>query len=213
MSDLSSKDKITLMKIDLAVKDIYRLWKSSESTYAYPKSLLADARNYTRSDLRKCLWAVNKARSAFMEEAALASKYNGYREEIKTADGNAKNLLSEYSRNLAIGKYKDAELILDRLIPCLIPPERELYSLELVSSGTDRTVLRIKNGSNFMVPVKRITATSCGKIVSVIPKPPFAVPSNTPKDFEVNASPTGLSVVVEISDPKGNRSLTYSVIE
>ncbi len=213
MMDRQGNTKFDIIKADGIVDDIYRIWKETPSPYTYPKSVLAEARGYTRSDLKQTIKLLEKARESFVAESVLAVRYNQYADKIEKSGGNSRSYNSEYIRTLASGDFKHAEEHLERLISSLIPPTSENFTLTVASAGAGSTVVRFNNRSSFMVSVEAVTAAYGGGPVEFKPKAPFPVYPNSSADITVSAPTDGLDVSLVFRDSHGNKTITLEGVQ
>lgn len=101
--------RVRLIKLDMATEDIHRLWADVPSSYEVPKRMLSEARSVLRSDQKKALKIVQKARKAFQREATVATEYNRVRERLRfSEDPSVKKNEEKYKAAILKGDYKSA---------------------------------------------------------------------------------------------------------
>ena len=209
MNTNSVSDKTHLIKMDMAVQDIYRIWKETPSDYIHGKTLLSEARGLTRSNLKKAHALAEKARKSFAEESALAVRFNAIKDRLDRRNGNVMSLISEYRRHLSNGEMKDAGTVLDKLVNMRSSTESSRIVLEKVSGGDATTVLSIKNDRNHMITVESISAYNGNGKVQMTPAAPFPVYSNSSKDIVIESGENTLTVKARIRGSSGVTELEY----
>jgi len=213
MKGTNVSDKTHLIKMDIIVQDIYRIWKETPSDYIYGKSILSKSRGLTRSNLKKACSLADKARKYFREEADLAVRFNMIEGKMDRRNGNVVATISEYHRCLSVGEMKEAESCLDKLMRMTSSVERSKVLLEKISGSDGSTVLSIRNDKASMVTVESVSAYSNGEKVKVEPSPPFPVYSNSSKDITIRSGPSSLSVKVRVRESSGVSELEFKGAE
>ena len=208
MKSEGMKLKFSLMKLDILMDDIVRIYETTPSEYVSGKKILAEARCLVRTNIKKSLRLAKKAKSEFDKEAVLAVRYNRMKDKIDETDGNLSTMNADYKRCLTNGDFAMATEFLEKMIAYVPRYSKDDYQLEIASTGDSSTTLSIKNNTNHMVSVESITVSSNGNPVETDCKTPFALRSNATIEFSVPCGGMGLAVIVNVRDSDGNRELS-----
>ena len=201
--------KMDLIRLDMAVKDIHRIWSEVPSDYTYPKSLLAQSRALVRSDVKKALNYADKARKLFQKESVLATRYNSIADKVENSGENARVQRNHYLKYVSDGDYKNAEETLDKVISMVGKSEGigTHVTLELISSDENGCVLSFNNTGEYTVMVTTLNVTKGSERVKTNPKATFSVQPKSVRKVTVSSSPPGITVSAEYTEHGENRSI------
>lgn len=200
--------KMNLIKLDMSVKDIRRIWLEVPSGYVYPKSILAQSRAYVRSDVKKALNYSDKARKVFQKESILATRYNSIAGRIEHSGESARIQRDCYLRQISDGDYKEAEETLNKLVT-IVGKSKDIgthMSLELTSSDEDGCILSFINSSEYTIMVTSLNVTKGSERVETNPKRTFSVQPKSIRKVEVMATPT-ITVSADYTEHGENHSI------
>ena len=200
--------KMNLIKLDMSVKDIHRIWSEVPSGYVYPKSILAQSRAYVRSDVKKALNYSDKARKLFQKESILATRYNSIADRIEHSGENARIQKDYYLRYVSDGNYKEAEETLDKLVT-LVGKSKDIgthVSLELTSSDENGCIISFNNSSEYTIMVTSLNVTKGSERVETKPKGTFSIQPKSTRKIEVMAAPT-ITVSADYTEHGENHSI------
>ncbi len=200
--------KMDLIRLDMAVKDIHRLWSGSPSDYTHPKSYLAQSRAYVRSDVKKALYYADKARKAFQKESVLASRYNAVADMVEYSGEDARVQRNHYLKYVSEGDYRSAEEALEKVVRAVGRSEGigTHVSVEVLSSDDSGCVVSIRNVSDYTLMVTGLSVTHGSEAVRTDPKATFSVQPKSTRKIAVSA-PLPVSVHIEYTEHGENRSL------
>ena len=108
--------RITLIRMDMLMDDIHRIWSTVPSSYVVPKRRLGEARSVLVSDSKRACRLISKARREIIEESKAAQEYNRFRNIIPQIDDPiVRDLDRRYNGSLEKGDYKTARNIAIKL--------------------------------------------------------------------------------------------------
>lgn len=101
--------RMDLIKADTVTADICRICKDTPSQYVRGRAMVAKAGILTRSDLKKAVRILRKARREFQREAEVAGAYNRVRERVRiSGDPALERLEGRYTDLICRGEYGKA---------------------------------------------------------------------------------------------------------
>ncbi len=183
--------KMDLIKMDMVVKDIRRMWSEIPSKYTYPKGLLAESRAVFRTDVKKALRIAIRARKAFQEESVLATMYNSVSEKIPACGDHARFRNTEYLGALVMGDYVAAKEILDELVSISERSCRNVTNLSagFVSSDENGCVIQFSNSGDSPISVMSMSVTSGSEKLKTEPRNTFSIQANSVRKVTVSGVP------------------------
>lgn len=151
--------KLTILKMDVVISDIYRIFKSIDSEYTVGKRKLSEARSVLYSDTKKAYRLIRSARKDIVEESKAAQEYNHYRGIISQIDDKAVSELdSRYHELIGSGKYKKAKEVAIRISEYpVIRSSGHSIDVKLNSVSEKGLEYIVTNYSNRNIDVKRFT--------------------------------------------------------
>ena len=199
--------KMDLIKMDMVVKDIGRLWSEIPSKYTYPKGLLAESRAVFRTDVKKALRIAIKARKVFQEESVLATKYNSISEKIPACGDHARFRNTEYLSALVKGDYVTAQAIFDELVGIAERSCQNVTNLtaELVSSDENGCIIQFSNSGDSPISVMSMSVTSGSEKLKTEPRNTFSVQANSVRKLTVSGTPP-FHIALQYTERGENRS-------
>ena len=182
--------KMDLIRMDMVVKDILRIYEEVPSSYLYPKSELANARALIRSDVKKSLKVAQRARKVFQEESVLASRYNSVRDSIAASGESMRTLNNEYLKQVSLGKYDDASKTLDEICSKMKGSAFDLKVSIILSSFDDGgSMVLIKNPAEFQISITEFAVTKGSEVIRTQPSNTFTVSPKSERNVKVSAVP------------------------
>lgn len=151
--------KLTIIKMDIVMNDIHRIWKSIDSPYVSGRNKLSEARSILYSNPKRAYKLMCKARSDMVEESKAAQVYNRYKKVIpQLHDKEVSDLVKKYEGALSKGDYKGARKIALKLSDCKsVCSAKQSLSLKFESQTSEALLYSVENSSNHDVTVKRFT--------------------------------------------------------
>lgn len=200
--------KMDLIRLDMAVKDIHRIWSEVPSDYTFPKSLLAQSRAYVRSDVKKALHYADRARKLFQQESILATRYNSISDRVENSGEDARVQRNHYLKYLSDGDYKNAEECLDKVVSRVGKSEGigTHVTVELSSSDDNGCVLSFTNTGEYTVMVTSLSVTKGSERINTSPKATFSIQPKSARKVTVSAQPE-IEVSMEYTEHNESRSI------
>lgn len=183
--------KLNLIRLDMVIKDIHRIWSEVPSSYLYPKSLLAQSRAYVRSDVKKSLSLAGKARKLFQRESILATRYNLVADTIEISGDVARSERNNYLKCIIDGDYVGADASLNRISE-QVSRSRGIgahVSARLTSSDDGGCVFVLDNNGPYTIMVTSLIVTKGSDRVKTVPQATFSIQPNSVREILVPASP------------------------
>ena len=173
--------KLTIIKMDIVTKDIYRVWKSVDSPYEIGRSELSEARSILYSNPKRAYRLMCKARSNMVEESKAAQEYNHYKKIISQLhDKEVSDLVRKYDEALSKGDYKSARKIAVKIAGCKsVRSVKQAVFLKLESQANGALLYSVENIANHNVTVKRFTVFIGTEKLDSDVEYPFTVHSNS----------------------------------
>lgn len=209
--------KLTIIKMDVAMTDIHRIWKSVDSEYVYGKRKLSDARSLLYKDTIKAYKLIRKARDDIIEESKAAQEYNRYRDIVSQIDDKEVHELDEkYLDSLRNGNFKKARETAVRISQCkIIKDSGHSIEVKLESSSKGHLIFDVTNTSNSDLIVKRFAVFVSGQQLSSDTVYPFTIHHNAKIKISFTCDVTDeseASVLFEYSESGIVKTLSFSTL-
>lgn len=173
--------RITLIKMDILMADIHRIWSSVQSPYAVPKRKLGEARSILISDPKRAYKLMCKARKDMVEESKAAQEYNHYRAVIpQINDSVVRDLDSRYKDCLEKGDYKAARNVAIKLSRTdAVIRARHSVTIKLTSSDATSLTYALENNSIQDMTIRILKITDGQMEMESDMRYPFIIRRNT----------------------------------
>lgn len=203
--------KVVLIKTDIVVDDIFRIWSNIHSRYSAPKTLIGESYAVLRSNPKKSLKLLKKARRMMVKESILAQDYNNIHDAVKCSDDVAiSNLDNKYLRAIESGDYSGASKYLSKLKS---KPELQgvfdVISVK-IHEGMGKIALNILNSQNTHIEIRRMDVSAGATLLNPDLPYPFLVGPNTDARIEFACDGVNESIVsIIIEYVCGGKTRTY----
>jgi len=183
--------KILIIKMDVLMNDIHRLWKNIDSPYTLQKRKLSEARSKLYSDTKLAYKLMKKAHAEMIEESLAAQEYNYFKDIIpQIKDYRVENLNSKYHEELLKGNYKKACEIAKKIsLSEVIVNTGHSIEVKLEESNKDSITYVVRNESTENIPIRRFVVTMNQVTLQSDMTYPFVISHNTYK--RIHFSRTG----------------------
>lgn len=182
--------KMDLIRMDMVVKDILRIYEGVPSPYLFPKAELAKSRALVRTDVKKALKIARKALTIFQEESVIATRYNAIKDSILLSGETLRIQNNDYLKLVSQGDYDEAGKVLDDLSSKIKGAYLEYkVTVSLSSSDEAGSVLCVSNQADFHSIVSDFTVTKDSDSVKTDPGHTFTVPPKSERMVKVSALP------------------------
>ncbi len=152
--------KLTIIRMDVVISDIYRIWKSVDSEYVNGRRKLSDARSLLYSDTKKAYKLLCKARDDIIEESKAAQEYNHFKGIITQIDDKEVSELNrKYKDQLVSGDFKKARETAIKISQCrIIKDSSHSIDVKMDSESGKSISFTLSNSSAKSIVVKRFAA-------------------------------------------------------
>lgn len=157
MTSFLKTTKLTVIKMDVIMTDIRRIWMSVDSDYTIAKRKLLEAKSILYSDIKKAYKLIYKAHRDVVEESKAAQEYNLYRDAIAQVDDKEVRILDQrYRDQILNGDYRKARETAIRISQCeIIKGIGHSMNVVLESVTDDHLGYNVINISSRNLVVKR----------------------------------------------------------
>jgi len=190
MMEIIRDTRERLIKIHSIATMIRQTVETVDSAYIYPAKAMAEAQATFHINLRQSLSHIKRARKMYLDESKVASRYNIIAQAVASScDGGISALDKRYHECIKIGKYEEADKLLDSIISQVSLNKVDEWPCQ-ISIGSDQGFITLTNSSGNKVLIQSVIACK-GNTVAYTSSEEFELESGNTRRFTFNNTTAG----------------------